>query len=177
MRYRLGRVRASDKPTSLRLAVEALAAGLVRRGPPIASVTRLQRGIFHPSIGHDHIGGRIPIAILVQTGVEAVAVVIDNLDGLRELNFAVGSKSNIPKLSHPLLGFHPSDRQAASAHVDNFFVADFRCDGSVSGLTDLVLAVLIQLRPKQIVPVVVMLVFSKSDAPDHQNANGSDEAY
>src|SRR5260370_39860324 len=65
----------------------------------------LQRDIFDPSIGHDHVRGRIPIAVLVQARIKAVPVVIDNLDGLRELNFAIGSELNAPEgeIGHLLL--------------------------------------------------------------------------
>jgi len=54
----------------------------------------LQRDIFDPGIGHDHIGGWIPVAVHVQTCVKTVAVII-SLDLLRELNFAVDGKADV----------------------------------------------------------------------------------
>src|SRR5467141_5262684 len=65
------------------------AAGGPRNGSPLgATAWRSQRRIHDPCVRHSDIGRRIPITVLIKTGVKAVAV--GDVYDLRELDCAIG---------------------------------------------------------------------------------------
>src|SRR5215469_15937477 len=102
-------------------------------------------GIHNPRIGHDNVGGRIPVAIFIEPGVKTVAVVHIRL---RELDRTVCSKLQMIEadFGHFLVGLHLLHRQTAGAHADDLLVADISSNGVAAYLADFMLAVLVQFR-------------------------------
>src|SRR6266849_3999036 len=166
-----------DFESKFGLAERAAGQGrAARRLAPRPHAWTSQRHIHDPCVRHSDVGRRIPITVLIKTSVKAVAV--RDVYDLRELDVAIGCHLESAELdaSHLLVGLHLPDRQIARAHVYDFLVVHLGGNGVVTDLADFVLAVLIEFRSQQIVPVTVMLVSGKSGSTGEHHAGRQHKA-
>src|SRR5260370_37484837 len=123
---------------------------------------RSDRGILDPRVGHDDVRWGIPVAVLVDTRIEAVGVI--NIS-LGDLELAIRRELGAIHCGHSLVRFHLSDRQTAGTHIDDLLALHFSHDGTGAGFSNLMPAILVQLGSEQIVAVIVMGVLCCSDRP------------
>jgi hypothetical protein len=136
----------------------------------------VEDSVRRPWVRYDYVGSRIPIAVLIDAGVEAVSIIDIHL---RELNRTIGRNFHGIDVStrQLVVRLDFSRRQTACAHANHLVVAHFCDDRVVADFSDFVLSVLMELVPKKVVTVVVMSILGQREAGGHQHAGANDELH
>src|SRR5215831_13963716 len=181
VRARMTSIDAYQRDLDVITAREAVVGKRVSRLPArsspqpsagFAALNLLASGrVDDPRIGRDDVSGRIPIAVLVEANVEAIPVI--DL-GLRKPDLAVRRQPHIAArlFGHFLARFDLPYGKIAGAHADDFLSLYFSRHRVVADLRDLMLSVLVELCPQEIVAVVMVRILRQRDLRGAKGAGG-----